>query len=79
MPAETEATKGVSNQVIVDYYYIMFWIVGLTTGLVLLLELYGIALSPKRGFAVFLASAPTLILAFVNAMFLYILSVRALN
>lgn len=79
MPAETEATKGVSNQVIVDYYYIMFWIVGLTTGLVLLLELYGIALSPKRGFAVFLASAPTLILTFVNSMFLYILSVRALN
>ena len=79
MPGETEATKGVSNQVIVDYYYIMFWIVGLTTGLVLLLELYGIALSPKRGFAVFLASAPTLILTFVNSMFLYILSVRALN
>jgi hypothetical protein len=79
MPAETEATKVVSNQVIVDYYYIMFWIVGLTTGLVLLLELYGIALAPKRGFAVFLASAPTLILTFVNSMFLYILSVRALN
>jgi len=79
MPGETEATKGVSNEVIVDYFYIMFWIVGLTTGLVLILELYGIAIAPKRGFAVFLASAPTLILTFLNAAFLYILSVRALK
>jgi len=79
MPGETEATKGVPNEVIVDYFYIMFWIVGLTTGLVLILELYGIAVAPKRGFAVLLASAPTLILTFLNAAFLYILSVRALK
>ena len=79
MPGETDATKGVSNEVIVDYFYIMFWIVGLATGLVLILELYGIALAPKRGFAVFLASAPTLTLTFPNAAFLYILSVRALK
>jgi hypothetical protein len=79
MPEETDATKGVSNKLIVDYFYIMFWIVGLATGAVLILELYGIALAPKRGFALFLASAPTLALTFVNAMFLYILSVRALK
>ena len=79
MPTETDATKGISNEVIVDYYYIMFWIVGLATGFVLILELYGIALAPRRGFAVLLASAPTLILTVVNAAFLYILSVRALK
>lgn len=79
MPEETDATKGVSNKLIVDYFYIMFWIVGLATAAVLIIELYGIALAPKRGFAVFLASAPTLTLTFVNAMFLYILSVRALK
>ena len=79
MPEETDATKGVSNKLIVDYFYIMFWIVGLATGAVLILELYGIALAPKRGFAVFLESAPPLALTFVNAMFLYILSVRALK
>ena len=79
MPGETEATKGVSNEAIVDYFYIMFWIVGLTTGLVLILELYGIAIAPKRGLAVLLSSAPTLILTFLNAAFLYILSVRALK
>ena len=79
MPSETEATKGVSNEVIVDYFYIMFWLVGLATGLVLVIELYGIAIAPKRGLAVLLASAPTLILTFLNAAFLYILSVRALK
>ena len=79
MPAETEATKGISNQVVVDYFYIMFWIVGLTTALVLLLELYAMSVYPKRGFAMFLRSAPTLFLALANAAFLYILSARALN
>ena len=79
MPAETEATKGISNQVVVDYFYIMFWIVGLTTALVLLLELYAMSVSPKRGFAMFLRSAHTLFLALANAAFLYILSARALN
>jgi hypothetical protein len=79
MPAETEATKGISNQVVVDYFYVMFWIVGLTTALVLLLELYAMSVSPKRGFAMFLRSAPTLFLALANAAFLYILSARALN
>lgn len=76
---ETDATKGVSNEVVVDYFYIMFWIVGLTTGFVLILELYGIVIAPRRGLALLLASAPTLILTFLNAAFLYILSARALK
>lgn len=79
MRAESDATKGISNEIVVDYYYIMFWIVGVTTVLVLLLEIYGMSIAPKRGFQIFLASAPTLFLAFVNAMFLYILSVRSLK
>ena len=79
MPGETEVTKGISNEVVVDYFYIMFWIVGLTTALVLLLEVYAISVAPKRGFALFLGSAPTLFLTLANAAFLYILSARALK
>jgi hypothetical protein len=37
------------------------------------------SVSPKRGFYLFLRSAPALILGVVNAMFLYIISVRALK
>jgi hypothetical protein len=50
-----------------------------TTALVLLLEVYGMTIAPKRGFALFLASAPTLFLTLANAAFLYILSARALK
>jgi hypothetical protein len=76
---ETELTKKVSNDTIETYYYIIFWLVAISAGLVVLMELYVMSVSPKRGFALFLRSAPALILGVVNALFLYILSVRALK
>ena len=79
MAAESELTKKVSNDTIETYYYVIFWLVAISAGLVVLLELYVMTVSPKRGFALFLRSAPALILGVVNAMFLYILSVRALK
>jgi hypothetical protein len=79
MVAESEVTKGVSNDTVETYYYVMFWLVAITAGIVVLFELYIMTISPKRGFNMFLRSAPALILGVVNAMFLYILSARALN
>lgn len=79
MATESEVTKGISNDTIETYYYVVFWLVAITAGLVVLFELYVMTVSPKRGFAMFLRSAPALILGVVNAMFLYILSVRALK
>jgi hypothetical protein len=76
---ETELTKGVSNNTIETYYFILFWLVALSAGVVVLMELYVMTSSPKRGFALLLRSAPALILGVVNALFLYILSVRALK
>lgn len=76
---ETELTKKVSNDTIETYYYVIFWLVAISAGLVVLMELYVMSVSPKRGFALFLRSAPALILGVVNALFLYILSVRALK
>jgi len=76
---ESELTKKVSNDTIETYYYVIFWLVALSAGIVVLMELYVMSVSPKRGFALFLRSAPALILGVVNAMFLYILSVRALK
>lgn len=76
---ETELTKKVSNDTIETYYYVIFWLVAISAGLVVLMELYVMSVSPKRGFALFLRSAPGLILGVVNALFLYILSVRALK
>lgn len=79
MATESDVTKGVSNDTVETYYYVIFWLVAITAGLVVLFELYIMTISPKRGFNMFLRSAPALILGVVNAMFLYILSVRALK
>jgi hypothetical protein len=79
MATESDVTKGVSNDTVETYYYVMFWLVAITAGIVVLFELYVMTISPKRGFNMFLRSAPALILGVVNAMFLYILSVRSLK
>jgi hypothetical protein len=79
MATEPEATKGISNDTIETYYYVIFWLVAISAGLVVLFELYVMSVSPKRGFNMFLRSAPALILGVVNALFLYIISVRALK
>ena len=79
MAAESELTKKVSNDTIETYYFVIFWLVAISAGIVIVFELYVMTIAPKRGFAMFLRSAPALVLGVVNAMFLYILSVRALK
>jgi len=79
MAAESELTKKVSNDTIETYYFVIFWLVAISAGIVIVFELYVMTISPKRGFAMFLRSAPALVLGVVNAMFLYILSVRSLK
>ena len=79
MATESEVTKGISNDTIETYYYVVFWLVAISAGLVVLFELYVMTVSPKRGFAMFLRSAPALTLGVVNALFLYIISARALK
>jgi hypothetical protein len=79
MTDEPELTKKISNDTIETWYYVLFWLAAISAGLVLLLELYVMSISPKRGFAMLLRSAPMLILTVVNTLFLYILSARALK
>jgi hypothetical protein len=79
MTSEPEFTKKVSNDTIETYYYVIFWLVAISAALVVLMELYVLSVSPKRGFSLILRSAPALILGVANALFLYILSVRALK
>jgi hypothetical protein len=79
MTDEPELTKKISNDTIETWYYVLFWLAAISAGFILLLELYVMSISPKRGFAMLLRSAPMLILAVVNTLFLYILSARALK
>jgi hypothetical protein len=76
---ESELTKKVSNDTVETYYYVIFWIVAVLSGIAILMQLYVLAVSPKRGVALLLRTAPTLILGVTNALFLYILSARALK
>jgi hypothetical protein len=79
MTDEPELTKKISNDTIETWYYVLFWVAAISAGIILLLELYVMSISPKRGFAMLLRSAPMLILTVVNTLFLYILSARALK
>jgi len=79
MTDEPELTKKISNDTIETWYYVLFWLAAISAGLVLLLELYVMSISPKRGLLMLLRSAPMLILTVVNTLFLYILSARALK
>ena len=79
MTDEPELTKKISNDTIETWYYVLFWVAAISAGFILLLELSVMSISPKRGFAMLLRSAPMLILTVVNTLFLYILSARALK
>ncbi len=79
MPEESNITKSVSNDVVSGYFYVMFIIALIATGILVLTELYVLATSPRRGLAMIIRTAPTIVLAVLNSMCLYILSVRALD
>ena len=79
MPAESEITKGVSNETVSAYYYVMFIIALIATGLLVLSELYIMLKSPQKGFLMLLRTGPAVVLAVLNSMFLYILSARSLK
>ena len=79
MPQESEITKNVSNETVTTYYYVMFIIALVATGILVLSEVYIMLSSPKRGFMMLLRSLPAVVLAILNSMFLYIISARALK
>jgi hypothetical protein len=79
MPQESNLTKSVSNDVVSGYFYFMFIIALIATGILVFSELFLLATSPRRGLAMILRTAPTIVLAVLNSMCLYILSVRSLH
>jgi ABC-type phosphate/phosphonate transport system permease subunit len=69
----------VPNHVVSGYFYAMFIIALIATGILVFSELFVIATSPRRGLMMLLRTAPSIVLAVLNSMSLYILSVRALD
>ena len=79
MPEESNITKSVSNDVVSGYFFVMFIIALIATGILVLTELYFLATRPRLGLAMLIRTAPSIVLAVLNSMCLYILSVRSLH
>jgi hypothetical protein len=79
MTEESKITKSVSNDVVSGYFYIMFIVALIATGILVVSEIMVLASSPRRGLAMIIRTAPTIVLAVLNSMCLYILSVRSLH
>ena len=75
---ESSLTQGISNETICQYFYVMFFIVVVLSLFVVGIDLWVMTKRPAVGFSMLLRSAPTLILALVNTLFLYTLCARTL-
>lgn len=76
--SEPEWTKGIKSETVCRYFYILFFIVAVLAGLVVLADVSLAIRAPKVGLMVALRTLPALLLAILNALFLYILCARSL-
>lgn len=75
---EPEFTKTISNETVCSYFYVMFFIVAAFAGIAVAMDLFVMAKKPALGARLLLRSAPALVIAVLNALFLYIVCQRAL-
>lgn len=76
--SEGELTKGISNETVCQYFYVVFFIVAILAAIAVAMDLWVMTKRPAVGFAMLLRSAPVLILSVMNSLFLYILCARTL-
>lgn len=75
---EPEFTKTISNETVCSYFYVMFFIVAAFAGIAVAMDLFVMVKKPALGARLLLRSAPALVIAVLNALFLYIVCQRAL-
>jgi len=75
---EADFTKTISNETVCTYFYVMFFIVAAIAGIAVLLDITVMLKKPALGLQLLLRTAPTLLIAVLNALFLYIICSRAL-
>lgn len=75
---EPEFTKTISNETVCTYFYVMFFIVAVFAGIAVLMDVAVMTKKPAVGLQLLLRSAPALVIAVLNALFLYIVCTRAL-
>lgn len=75
---EADFTKTISNETVCTYFYVMFFIVAAIAGIAVLADLYVMTKKPALGLQLLLRTAPTLLIAVLNALFVYIICARSL-
>jgi hypothetical protein len=70
--------KGISNETLCQYFYVMFIIISSMVALVILADIYLLWRRPAALGSVLLRTLPTSALAIVNSLFLYLLCSRSL-
>lgn len=76
--SEGDLTKGISNETVCQYFYVIFFVVAVFAGIAVAMDLWIMTKRPAVGFSMLLRSAPVLILSVMNSLFLYILCARTL-
>ncbi len=78
MESEPDWTKSISSSTVCMYFYVMFFFVAVVSGLAVGIDLVTMTTRPKLGLMMLARSLPTLAIATLNALFLYILCARSL-
>lgn len=79
MQSESDASKNISNETICGYFYIMFIVSAVLAGIVLLADIYTFTtVGARAGLILMLRSAPTIVLAVLNSLFMYAICSRSL-
>ena len=76
--SESEVSKSISNETICRYFYILFIVTAVLAAIILLADVYLFATNPRAGLILMMRSAPTVVLAVLNSLFLYVLCYRSL-
>ena len=75
---ESDWMKDISNETVCGYFYYVFLFTAVFAAIVLFWEISAMARSPKAGIGGILRTLPTLVIAVVNTLFMYIICSRAL-
>ncbi len=76
--SEGALTKGISNETICNYFYVVFVVVAVLAAICVGIDILVMTKRPAVGFSMLLRSAPVLLLSVTNVLFLYIMCARTL-
>lgn len=79
MPDDSkDFAKGISNETLCQYFYVVFVLISVMAGIVILVDIWTLGGKPRALFLSLLRVLPTFAVAIVNSLFLYLLCSRSL-